>query len=105
MMRGDTYEFLPAALEVRDTPPHPAARLIPWSIVLFFATAVAWASLGHIDVVAIARGKIIPTGRVKVIQPLHIGVVQAIHVREGQTVKAGEVLIELDPTETAADEA
>ena len=44
-----------------------------------------------------------PSGRTKVIQPFETGVVRAIHVHDGQTVKAGDVLIELDPTVNAAE--
>ncbi len=101
----DRYEFLPAALEVRDTPPHPAARAVTWTLILFFVAAVAWATLGRVDVVAIASGRIIPSGRVKVIQPLERGVVQKIAVTDGQMVAKGDLLIALDPTETTADEA
>ena len=60
-------------------------------------------SLGSVDIVASATGKIVPGGRTKLIQPFETGVVRAIHVRDGQTVKAGDVLIELDPTMTEAD--
>jgi len=101
----DQYEFLPAALEVRDTPPHPAARALTWTLILFFVVVVAWASLGRVDVVAIASGRIIPSGRVKVIQPLERGIVRQIAVTDGQMVTKGELLVALDPTETEADEA
>ena len=64
---------------------------------------MAWAAFGKIDIVASASGKIIPSGRTKVIQPFETGVVRAIRVRDGQSVKAGEVLIELDPTINEAE--
>jgi len=96
-------EFLPAALEIIETPASPAGRAIGYVIVLFFAIAVAWACLGHVDVIATARGKIIPTGRTKVVQPFEIGTVRAIHVQEGQAVRAGDVLVELDPTANVAE--
>src|SRR5262249_24882593 len=48
-------------------------------------------------------GKIMPSGRTKVIQPFETGVVRAIHVQDGQAVKAGDALIELDPTVNAAE--
>ncbi len=60
--------------------------------------ALVWACLGKVDIVATASGKIIPTGYSKVIQPFETGVVRAIRVADGQSVKAGDVLIELDPT-------
>ena len=62
-----------------------------------------WASFGHIDIVASASGKIIPSGRTKVIQPFETGVVRAIRVRDGEHVNAGDVLIELDPTMNEAE--
>jgi hemolysin D len=90
--------FLPAALEIVETPPSPLGRAIGLTIVVLFCLALAWASLGKVDIIASAPGKIIPSGRTKVIQPFETGVVRAIHVRDGQSVKAGEILIELDPT-------
>ena len=96
-------EFLPAALEIVETPASPAGRAIGAVIMLFFVLALAWATFGRIEIVATAPGKIVPTGRTKIIQPLEIGTVRAIHVQEGQRVKAGEVLVELDPTTSEAD--
>lgn len=97
--------FLPAALEIQDTPPPPAGRAILWSIITFFVATIIWASLGKVDIVAVAQGRIIPSGHSKIIQPLEIGTVTAIHVTEGQAVNAGDVLIELDPSSTRADVA
>jgi hemolysin D len=94
----DELAFLPAALEIVETPPSPIGRAIGASIIAIFMLALLWASLGHVDIVATATGKIIPTGHSKVIQPFETGVVRAIRVADGQTVEAGDVLIELDPT-------
>lgn len=95
--------FYPGALEVLEEPPSPLGRLIVMVICLFFVLAVAWASFGKIDIVATAQGKIIPTGRTKIIQPLETGVVRAIHVQDGQAVKAGDVLVEIDTTISEAE--
>ena len=95
--------FLPAALEIVETPPLPLGRTIVYTVVGVFAAALAWASVGTVDIVAVAPGKIIPSGRTKTIQPFETGVVRAIDVRDGQNVKAGDVLIELDPTMNAAE--
>lgn len=102
--RIETYEFLPAVLEVQERPPSPLGRAIVWTIVLVFSLAVVWSIFGKVDIVAVAQGKIIPSGRVKLIQPLESGVVTGINVIEGQLVSAGEILVELDPTSTAADQ-
>lgn len=98
-------EFLPATLEIEETPPLPLARAMLWSIVLFFFIAVVWACIGRVDIVGVAPGKIVPAGRTKTVQPLESAVVVAIHVTEGQHVSAGDVLIELDPTAPNADKA
>jgi hemolysin D len=95
--------FLPAALEIVESPPSPIGRAIALTVIALFCFALAWASIGSVDIVASAPGKIIPSGRVKVIQPFETGVVRAIRVRDGQSVKAGDVLIELDPTMTEAE--
>ena len=99
----DELAFLPAALEIVETPATPFANAIGGSIIALFCIALAWASFGKIDIVATASGRIIPSGRTKVIQPFETGVVRAIHVHDGQAVKAGDVLIELDPTVNEAE--
>lgn len=95
--------FLPAALEILETPPSPVGRAVLWIIVGFLMLALIWSVVGHIDMVAAAQGKIIPRGRVKVIQPADYGVVRAIRVTEGQAVHKGDPLVELDPTVTGAE--
>src|SRR6202046_611239 len=100
----DELAFLPAALEIVETPPSPIGRAIGATIVALFCLALIWARFGHVDIVASATGKVVPSGRVKLIQPFETGVVRAIRVRDGQSVKSGDVLIELDPTMTNAEQ-
>ena len=101
--RGREIEFLPAALEVQESPPSPLGRAIARTVMIALGFAVLWALIGKIDIVAVAQGKIVPSDRSKVIQPLESGVIKAIHVRDGQRVQQGDPLIELDPTATGAD--
>ena len=101
--RGEELAFLPAALEIVETPPSPIGRAIGVTIILLFCTALGWSWWGTIDIVASATGKIVPSGRTKVIQPFETGVVRSIRAQDGQVVKAGDVLIELDPTVNAAE--
>jgi hemolysin D len=100
---SEELAFLPAALEIVDTPPPPLAGAIGGVIIALFCVALVWACFGRVDIVATATGRIVSSGRTKLIQPLESGVVRAINVRDGQTVKAGEVLIELDPTLAEAE--
>ena len=101
--RAEELAFLPAALEIVETPPSPIGRAIGATIILLFCAALIWASAGTIDIVASAPGKIVPSGRTKVIQPFETGVVRSIRVQDGQAVSAGDVLVELDPTVNAAE--
>src|SRR5512135_3678747 len=101
--RGEELAFLPAALEIVGTPPSPIGRAIGATIILLFCVALVWTWAGTIDIVASATGKIVPSGRTKVVQPFETGVVRSIRVQDGQAVKAGDALIELDPTVNAAE--
>ena len=103
-MRADDREFLPAALEIYEAPPSPIAVSFIWIISAAFAAALAWSYFGWMDIHAIAPGKIQPSGRSKVVQPLEPGRVAAVLVENGRRVEAGDTLVELDPTETAADQ-
>jgi hemolysin D len=96
-------EFLPAALEIVETPPSPASRATAATIIGFFFIALLWTLFGSVDIIATAQGKIVSTSRTKVVQPLESGVVRSIKVQDGQAVKEGDILIEIDTTITEAE--
>jgi hemolysin D len=100
---GRDREFLPAALEILESPPPPLPVALIATICLFAATALTWSYFGRLDVHAVALGKVETAGYSKVIEPLEPGKVAAIHIEAGQSVKAGELLFELDPVEANAD--
>lgn len=100
---ADERSFLPAAVELEQTPPRPMGRAIVYVICLLFVLAAIWAWYGKIDVVAVAQGKLIPSDRIKTIQPLEAGTIRAIHIKEGQLVEQGDTLITLDNTQAQAD--
>ena len=100
---ADELAFLPAHLELTDSPVSPISRWIMRTIMAFFTVALLWACIGQLEIVAVAPGKTVVGSRTKVIQPLEAGVVKRILVQDGQTVKAGELLIELDATAAEAD--
>lgn len=99
----ENEEFLPAALEIVERPPNPLGRIVLWLLLSFIVLAVVWSILGQVDTVATARGKVEPRGRVKIIQASDLGVVRSIHVADGQSVAAGQILIELNPTVSGAE--
>lgn len=96
-------EFLPAAIEVMDTPASPTGRIVTWCIIAFFVLTIIWAIVGKIDIHATLQGRLVPIGSVKVIEPLETGTVLSIHVNEGTRVKKGQLLLELDPTDSTVD--
>jgi hemolysin D len=100
---ADELAFLPAALEIVETPPSPIGRAIGAVLIALFCASLAWSAWGTIDIVASAPGKVVSGGRSKVVQPFETGVVRAIKAQDGQHVAAGDVLIELDPTVNAAE--
>ncbi|MEW6340289.1 MAG: HlyD family type I secretion periplasmic adaptor subunit [Paraburkholderia sp.] len=95
--------FLPANLELVETPVHPAPRWTMRIIVLLAILIILIALFGQLDIVAVAKGKLLPDERVKVIQPAITGVVRRILVQDGERVHAGQLLMELDPTQATAD--
>ena len=101
--REKETEFLPAILEVTETPPSPTGRLVMWSILVLIVVGLVWAFLGHINEVAVANGKVIPSGQAKTVQVKNKGIIKEILVEEGQQVQEGDVLVVLDPTTADAD--
>ncbi len=101
--REKETEFLPAILEVTETPPSPTGRLVMWTILVLIVVALVWSFVGTINEVAVASGKVIPSGQAKTVQVKNKGIVKKILVEEGQQVQEGDVLVILDPTTTNAD--
>ncbi len=101
----DELAFLPAHLELTETPVSPLPRWTMRTIIAVFCVALLWAIFGQLEIVAVAPGKTVVGGRTKVIQPMETAVVRRILVQDGQRVRKGQLLIELDATTEAADYA
>ena len=99
----DKHEFTPLLVEIEERPTSPLGRSLLWSLFAFLTIALLWLFLAKIDVVVSARGKVIPVGEIKTLQPVETGVIGSILVKEGQSVKKGEVLMEIDPSVTQSD--
>ena len=98
--KDDSHEFKPLLAEIEDTPVNPLGRTIFWIIVLVIIFFGTWMIFGKVDVVVSARGKVIPVGEIKILQPLTTGSVSNILIKEGDFVKEGQVLMEIDPSGT-----
>lgn len=105
MSRRVDLEFLPPGVGERDTPPSRPAVILALSIALVFMIGMAWAYVGTLDVVAVARGRIVPHERVQVVQAAEPGIVRSLVARDDSMVRKGQVLLELDPTVSDADES
>jgi hemolysin D len=99
----DKHEFTPLLVEIEERPTSPLGRSLLWSILAFLVISLLWLFLAKIDVVVSARGKVVPDGEIKTLQPVETGVISTILIKEGQSVKKGEVLMEIDPSVSESD--
>ncbi|HEY9829218.1 MAG TPA: HlyD family efflux transporter periplasmic adaptor subunit [Stenomitos sp.] len=79
-----------------DQPPSTLPQWLVLGGIAFCFAFGAWATFGQIDEVGHAQGRLVPKGETYKIDPLEMGKVANIAVKEGQSVKAGQVLVELD---------
>lgn len=92
---GDDFDHNADWAIAEQTP--AGARLLIWASALAIAVVLLWAGLAEIDEVTRGEGKVIPSRQVQILQSLDGGIVSQILVREGQSVKAGELLLKVDP--------
>ncbi len=96
----DIHEFHPLNIEIEDRPINPLAHYILGLIVFIIIFGLLWLFFAKIDVVVSARGKVIPSGEIKILQPIETGVISKINIKEGDYVKKGQILMQIDPTIT-----
>lgn len=104
-------EFLPAALEIIESPPSPLGRLLLLLLCALLFVALLWSLIAKIDIIVVGAGRVAPLESVKTVSWAGagndgmVGVVRALNVSEGQQVRRGDVLIALDPTMADAESA
>ncbi|MEA3194290.1 MAG: rane fusion protein hemolysin [Betaproteobacteria bacterium] len=99
----DALDFAPDLIRIRERPPPPLAGWTLRLLLALLAGVLLWAVFGQLDIVAVAEGKLVPSGYLKIVQPAEQGIVKEILVREGEAVAAGQVLARMDPVLTEAD--
>ncbi|KVP16872.1 HlyD family type I secretion periplasmic adaptor subunit [Burkholderia ubonensis] len=67
-----------------------------WALIVCFVAFLAWALLAKLDIVLVGEGKLVPDGFVQAVQAPEDGVIRKTLVKDGDTVKAGQALVELD---------
>ncbi len=83
-------------------PPLLLSSLLICTVFASMTAAIAWSSRAEIMEVAIGDGQVIPSGKVQVVQNLEGGIVKRLLVKEGAAVKAGDLLLQIDPTGAGA---
>jgi len=103
MFEADPAEFQPALLQAQSRPPAPLGRAVLYAVLLFTGIVLLWTAVARLDIVAVAEGKLVPSGYLKIVQPAEQGVVKQILVREGESVQEGQVLMRMDAALSDAD--
>ncbi|RAI15389.1 MAG: HlyD family type I secretion periplasmic adaptor subunit [Candidatus Melainabacteria bacterium] len=96
----DSHEFKPILSEIEDAPLSPIGRFTFWLVVSIITITILWVTIAKVDIVISAKGVVIADGESKIIQPLDTGVISKILVKEGDFVKKGQTLMEIDPATT-----
>jgi membrane fusion protein, adhesin transport system len=76
--------------------PLPSWRMFAWPVMVMMVGMIVWSNFAKLDEVAIASGEVVPVGKVKVVQHLEGGIIQDLFVSEGDAVKKGDNLLQLD---------
>lgn len=101
----EALDFAPGLLAIQESPPSRMPRAVMYTVTLLLALLIIWASIGHLDIVASAEGKLVPESYVKLVQPADAGIVKEILVHEGERVTVGQVLLRMDAQDAQADTA
>jgi HlyD family secretion protein len=96
-------EFQMPSTAITSAPVPQSARHVVWIIVSMLAAILVALGTIHVDRVVTAQGRVVSRSHTIVVQPLDTSIVRSIEVHEGQSVQAGQVLAQLDPTFAAAD--
>lgn len=83
-------------VDLANAYPLPTWRPVARTVMAVVALFIVWANIAQLDEVAISQGEVVPEGKVKVIQHLEGGVIRDIYISEGDEVKEGAPLLQLD---------
>jgi HlyD family secretion protein len=92
----EAYDFAPDLLTIQQSPPSRLPRFVAVGVTASMLLFMAWAAFAKLDIIAVAPGKLVPLSYTKVVQPSEPGVVTEVLVKDGDVVKAGQLLVRLD---------
>lgn len=99
----EALDFAPSLLAIQESPPARLPRAVLLSVSFLFAILLVWAIFGQLNIIASAEGRLVPQTYVKIVQPADAGIVREILVKEGESVRAGQVLMRMDMQLAQAD--
>jgi len=99
----EVTDFLPDAIELRNEKLPWWARYSVAFAVIFMLGVILWASLGKVDVIVQANGKLVSNKPNIVMKPLERSVVDRVNVKIGDTVEKDQILVSFDPAFSTAD--
>ena len=99
----DPRAFSPSLARFEATDPSPLGRAVLWTLLALLASTFLWAAFAPLDIVAVAEGKLVPSGYLKIVQSVEAGVVVEVLVREGERVAHGQLLARMDAALLVSD--
>lgn len=103
LIAPEALDFAPDLLAIQERPPEKLPRVLLLCIAAVVGLMLVWAQWARLDIIATAEGRLVPVGYTKLVQPADAGVVSEILVKDGDRVKAGQVLLRLDARLSQAD--
>lgn len=100
----EALDFAPGLLAIQESPPARLPRALLYAVSALFTLLLLWATFGKLDIIASAEGRLVPQTYVKIVQPADAGIVQEILVKEGEAVRAGQILMRMDTQVARADQ-
>ncbi len=84
--------------------PLPSWRMFAWPVMTLLTVLLTWTFFAQLDETAVSEGEVVPQGKVRVVQHLEGGIIEQLFVAEGDTVKEGDTLIQLDQSSTGTNQ-
>ena len=89
-------DWSPATKNLLDALPRVWTRGLAYTLIVFAGIVIPWVSMSRVDETGTARGRLEPKGQTILLDAPVVGKVTSVQVEEGETVKSGQILAELE---------